>query len=67
MRIRDLVPALAAVTALALVAAGCGDDSAGPDDTLNVVRAESFDGWVLDSAAAYATYQTHPAVLEGLL
>jgi peptide/nickel transport system substrate-binding protein len=55
------------VAALALAAAGCGDDSDGPGDTLEVVRAESFDGWVLDSAAAYATYQTHPAVLEGLL
>jgi peptide/nickel transport system substrate-binding protein len=67
MRIRGWTPAALAVTALALAASGCGDDAAGPGETLNVVRAESFDGWVLDSAAAYATYQTHPAVLEGLL
>jgi peptide/nickel transport system substrate-binding protein len=67
MRIRGLVPAVLAVISLALAGAGCGDDSAEPDDTLNVVRAETFDGWVLDAAAAYATYQTHPAVLEGLL
>jgi len=35
--------------------------------TLRVVRTESFDGWVLDSAAAYASYQTDAAVIEGLL
>jgi peptide/nickel transport system substrate-binding protein len=35
--------------------------------TLTVGRTESFDGWVLDSAAAYSTYQTHPAVFEPLL
>jgi peptide/nickel transport system substrate-binding protein len=67
IRVRGLVPAVLAVAALGPATAGCDDDSAGPDATLNVVRAESFDGWVLDSAAAYATYQTHPAVLEGLL
>jgi peptide/nickel transport system substrate-binding protein len=67
MPIRGLVLAVLGVAALAAGTAGCGGDSAGPDDTLNVARAESFDGWVLDSAAAYATYQTHPAVLEGLL
>ncbi len=32
-----------------------------------MVRAESFDGWVMDSAAAYATYQTHQAVMEPLV
>jgi peptide/nickel transport system substrate-binding protein len=40
---------------------------AGPTGTLRVVRTESFDGWVLDSAAAYGSYQTHAAVIEGLL
>jgi peptide/nickel transport system substrate-binding protein len=69
VRFRIRKPALTGLVAaaLALAAAGCGDDSERPGDTLEVVRAESFDGWVLDSAAAYATYQTHPAVLEGLL
>lgn len=35
--------------------------------TLRAVRIESFDGWVLDSAAAYSSYQTHLAVMEPLL
>ncbi len=35
--------------------------------TLHVARAESFDGWVLDSAAAYASYQTQYAVIEPLV
>ncbi|NHZ73699.1 MAG: hypothetical protein GWP16_04430, partial [Nitrospirae bacterium] len=35
--------------------------------TLQVVRFESFDGWVLDSAAAWSTYQSHLAVIEPLL
>ncbi|MDR9452212.1 MAG: ABC transporter substrate-binding protein, partial [Acidimicrobiia bacterium] len=35
--------------------------------TLTAVRFESFDGWVLDSAAAYSSYQTHLAVMEPLL
>jgi peptide/nickel transport system substrate-binding protein len=35
--------------------------------TLNVSRFESFDGWVLDSAAAYVSYNTHQAVIEPLL
>nr|NIW86586.1 hypothetical protein [Gammaproteobacteria bacterium] len=39
----------------------------GPSGTLHVVRTESFDGWKLDSAAAYASYQNHGAVIEGLL
>lgn len=66
---------------LALVACGSSDDApqAGPSasaagessvpgsgGTLRIGRTESFDGWVLDSAAAYATYQTHPAVFEPL-
>lgn len=44
-----------------------GTNVAGAGGTLTVGRSESFDGWVLDSAAAYATYQTHPAVFEPLL
>lgn len=39
----------------------------GSNKTLTVARLESFDGWKLDSAAAYSTYQTHPAVFEPLL
>ena len=35
--------------------------------TLTAVRFESFDGWVLDSAAAYSSYQTHQAVIEPLM
>ncbi len=35
--------------------------------TLVATSIESFDGWVLDSAAAYVTYQTHLAVMEPLL
>jgi peptide/nickel transport system substrate-binding protein len=66
--IRRLILAGLAGVLLALVAAGCGgDEPTVSEDELHVVRAESFDGWVLDSAAAYATYQTHPMVLEGLL
>ena len=42
-----------------------GDDEGG--GTLRVARFESFDGWVLDSAAAYSSYQTHLAVFEPLL
>jgi ABC-type transport system substrate-binding protein len=41
-----------------------GDEGRG---TLTAVRFESFDGWVLDSAAAYASYQTHQAVIEPLM
>ena len=65
---------------LALVAAGCtsssdgggasGSGSAGaprPGGTLHVVRAESFDGWVGDSSAAYASFQTESAVIEPLV
>lgn len=71
----------AAFAALLVIAACGGDDTAtttspevssspsapGSGGTLTVGRSESFDGWVLDSAAAYATYQTHPAVFEPLL
>ena len=57
-----------ALAALALLTAGCGSSSTPQGGgTLRVVRAESFDGWVLDSAAAYGSYQTHAAVIEGLL
>ena len=35
--------------------------------TLHVVRAESFDGWDQDKAAAYASYQTLLAVLEPMV
>ena len=38
-----------------------------PGGTLKVTRAESFDGWNPDSAAAYASYQTLNAVLEPLV
>ena len=69
----------AALSALLLIS-GCGGDDDGATidgvggtqagtggGTLTVGRTESFDGWVLDSAAAYSTYQTHPAVIEPLL
>lgn len=59
---------IALLVALAAITAGCGssstESSGGP---LKVFRSESFDGWVLDSAAAYSTYQTHAAVLEPLV
>ena len=43
-------------------------DGGGADGgTLKVVRYESFDGWVLDSAAGYSSYQTDQAVMEPLL
>ncbi|MFM2073474.1 MAG: hypothetical protein RLZZ623_3738 [Actinomycetota bacterium] len=62
-----------------LIIAGCGgsdsNGAASPSNsgtpakggTLTIGRSESFDGWVMDSAAAYATYQTHAAVFEPLL
>jgi peptide/nickel transport system substrate-binding protein len=67
------------VAVLGLLCAACGTSStqgsAGNTSqgtpqrggTLNVVRYESFDGWVLDSAAAYASYQTQMAVIEPLV
>lgn len=74
---------IALVVVLALFASACADDGAettttdGTTDTtaappaddgvLNVVRFESFDGWNLDGAAAYADYQSHFQVMEGLL
>lgn len=44
-----------------------GSTRPGAGGTLTVGRTESFDGWVLDSAAAYASYQTDAAVMEPLL
>jgi len=44
-----------------------GDGTPQRGGTLRVARSESFDGWVLDSAAAYASYQTQYAVIEPLL
>ena len=41
-----------------------------PDDgggTLNVLMFESFDGWVMDEAAAYVSYNMHQAVMEPLV
>jgi len=35
--------------------------------TLRVTRFESFDGWVMDSAAAYVTYNSQQAVMEPLI
>lgn len=67
------------VAALAFVGSACGggSDDGSIDDTvadtpqrggtLRVARSESFDGWVLDSAAAYASYQTQFAVIEPLV
>ena len=50
--------------------AGATETTASPGDgggTLVATRFESFDGWVLDSAAAYSSYQTHLAVMEPLI
>ncbi|MGH7359799.1 MAG: ABC transporter substrate-binding protein, partial [Candidatus Rokuibacteriota bacterium] len=75
MRVRRGVTGVlltAAAVALGL-GSGCGSgsesgsDSSASGETVKVIRTESFDGWVLDSAAAYASYQTHEAVIEGLL
>ena len=48
-------------------AAAAPEGSPQPGGVLKVVRAESFDGWNPDSAAAYASYQTLNAVLEPLV
>jgi peptide/nickel transport system substrate-binding protein len=71
---------VAVASLLILAAAACStssNPSSGPSTadagtpqrggTLHVSRAESFDGWVLDSAAAYASYQTQYAVIEPLV
>jgi peptide/nickel transport system substrate-binding protein len=72
--------AIVVTTCLAVTVAACASDgdegeATGPTDagtpqrggTLRVARSESFDGWVLDSAAAYASYQTQYAVIEPLV
>jgi peptide/nickel transport system substrate-binding protein len=63
---RHRIAAAVTLAVLTLTTAAFGAREA-ETTTLRVVRAESFDGWVLDSAAAYASYQTHAAVIEGLL
>lgn len=42
-------------------------DGDSESDPLQAIRYESFDGWVLDSAAAWSSYQSHLAVIEPLL
>lgn len=61
--------ALAGAFAVAALAACSPAGAADPADadTLHVARAESFDGWDPDKAAAYSTYQTLQGVLEPLL
>lgn len=71
------IVAVVAVLALAGSACDSGADDGGSEvtgagtpqrgGTLRVARSESFDGWVLDSAAAYASYQTQYAVIETLV
>jgi peptide/nickel transport system substrate-binding protein len=71
------IVAVVAVLALAGSACDSGADDGGAGatgaetpqrgGTLRVARSESFDGWVLDSAAAYASYQTQYAVIETLV
>ncbi|WP_449282482.1 ABC transporter substrate-binding protein [Leucobacter sp.] len=65
MQRRKTAIALLASAAL-LALAGC---AAPADDTstLRVIRAESFDGWNPDGAAAYSTYQSLANVIEPLL
>jgi len=61
--------AIALLLVVAAVIAGCGTstDRVSKSGPLHVYRTESFDGWNLDSAAAYASYQTDAAVIEPLL
>lgn len=66
-RSMTIAAALTAVALFSLGLSGCSSGSGGSDDTLHVIRSESFDGWNPDSAAAYATYQTLDNVLEPLL
>ncbi len=66
---RSTITRLTILAVLASVVAGCGSSSvknasSGP---LHVYRSESFDGWNLDAAAAYASYQTDAAVIEPLV
>ena len=65
---------IALLTASLLTIAACGASSTSSTNgaskrggILHVARVESFDGWKLDSAAAYASYQTDAAVMEPLL
>ncbi len=76
MRMKTLGIAAAAIAALLLsacTAASKGSDGAAAPEsprmggTLHVTRSESFDGWDMDKAAAYASYQTLYAVLEPLV
>lgn len=70
----------AAVAIALLVVSACGSPSSQPGGTsvssagapkqggiLRVARAESFDGWDPDKAAAYASYQTLQGVLEPMV
>lgn len=61
------VSALTAAALLLAALTGCTAGSSGDNQTLHVIRAESFDGWDPDKAAAYATYQTLSNVEEPLL
>lgn len=56
---------IAALSLAALTGCSSAVDDAG--QTLHVIRAESFDGWNPDKAAAYSTYQTLSNVEEPLL
>lgn len=59
--------AIALIASVALLAlTGCSP-AADDTSTLRIVRAESFDGWNPDGAAAYSTYQTLSNVTEPLL
>lgn len=58
------------LAAVSFSLSACGGSSSAPEatgDSLTVLRTESFDGWNLDGSSSYATFQTTPAVLEGLL
>lgn len=61
------ISALTAVALLLAALTGCTAGSGEDSQTLHVIRAESFDGWDPDKAAAYATYQTLSNVEEPLL
>ncbi|MGH2973686.1 MAG: ABC transporter substrate-binding protein [Solirubrobacterales bacterium] len=76
MMLRSRLAATVAILAVLSTACGSNGSQTGGGasggtpkrgGTLQVVRYESFDGWVLDSAAAYASYQTDMAVIEPLV